>query len=164
MAYTKIKRSEVVSFLDTTPTTTASWAMIGVGVNAYGQDFNPQVTTEKWIINDNATSTLDSYQIQGAVSQKAYSGDDCFEYVNELRRTAGIGASAETHVLDIDVWDATTPGVYNATQYDCIIAITKYMAEEALVEYTIYYNGDPKLGTATISNGTPTFTETTASL
>ena len=43
---------------------------------------------------------------------------------------------------------------------DCIIAITNYMGEDASIEYSIYYNGDPKEGTVTLdSEGKPTFAE-----
>lgn len=158
----KVTREQIASYLDTTPATTPTWAIIGVGVTSYGQAYNPQITTEKWIINKNATSNLDSYQIQGDVSQKVYKDDPCFEYINELRRSAGIGSEVATHILDIDIYDEVSTGVYHATQYDCIVAITNYMAEDAVIEYSIYYNGDPTVGTATITDGTPSFTEGTS--
>lgn len=160
MAIEKITREQVVSYLNTTPSTTATWGLIGVGITSYGLAFNPQVTTEKWIINKNATSSLDSYQIQGEVSQKCYKGDPIFEFVNELRRTAGVGAKAETEILDIDTYDEITTNNYKATKYACTIAVTNYMSEEAVIEYSIYYNGDPAIGTVTLDpDGNPTFTE-----
>ena len=158
----KITREQVASYLDTTPSATATWAIIGVGVTSYGQSLNPQITTEKWIINKNATSTLDSFQIQGDVSQKCYKEDAVFEYINDLRRSAGIGSDVETNILDIDMWDEVSAGVYNATKYSCIVAVTSYMAEEAVIEYSVYYNGDPILGTVEITDGVPVFTETTS--
>lgn len=160
----KITREQVASYLDTTPATTSTWKIIGVGVTSYGQAYNPQITTEKWIINKNATSTLDSFQIQGDVSQKCYKDDAVFEYVNDLRRTAGIGSSVESHILDIDMWDEVTDGVYSATKYNCMIAVTSYMAEEAVIEYSIYYNGDPIIGTVVITDGVPVFTASSTSL
>lgn len=157
----KITREQFVSYLNTTPKTeTEKWSLIGVGITGYGLAYNPQVTTEKWIINKNATSSVDSYQIQGEVSQKCYKGDPVFEFINELRRTAGIGSKSETQVLDIDTYDETTENNFKATKYNCTIAITNYMSEEAVIEYSIYYNGDPVLGTVTLdTQGKPTFTE-----
>lgn len=161
----KITREQVASYLDTTPSNPSLWGLIGVGVTTYGLAFNPQVTTEKWIIDRNATSNVDSYQIQGDVSQKCYKGDAIFEYINGLRRSAEIGSGAISRVLDVDMYDEVSDGVFNATQYDCTIAITNYMAEDAVIEYTIYYNGDAKLGTVSLDGeGVPTFTETPASL
>lgn len=155
----KITREQVATYLNTTPLDTTSWELVGVGITSFGQAYNPQITTEKWITKKNATSDLNSYQIQGEISQKCYTGDAIFEYINDLRRNASIGSDVETEILDIDMWDEVTDGVYNATKNDCIIAITKYMAEEAVIEYSIYYNGDPTLGTVTITDGVPVFTE-----
>lgn len=162
MSYTKVTRDEIASYLDTTPSSTATWAIIGIGITGFGQSYNPQVSTEKWIVNKNSTSSVDSYQIQGDASQKIYKGDACFEYINELRRTAGIGSSVETHILDIDIYDTVSAGVYKATEYDCVIAITKYNDENAVIEYSIYYNGDPILGTVTFIDEVPTFTTSTS--
>lgn len=156
----KVKREQVYTYLNTTPSTTETWKLLGQGITAYGIDFNPQVTTEKYIINANATSTLDSNQKQGSVSQKAFKGDPCFEFVNGLRDKTG--SDVETTILDIDTWDEASAGVYNAKKSSIMIAVTKYMSEEGIIEYTIYYNGDPEEGTVTIVGGEPTFTSGTS--
>ena len=155
----KIKRSQFVSFMDTTPSATnPTWKIIGVGVQDYGIDFGPQVDTEKWIIEDNARTDHKSNQKQGSVSQKCYKGDAVFEFVNEGRDQLNY----KSHVLDIDRWNGngtTYPAKYN----DIIITITKYMGEEATIEYDMYYDGDAKVGTVTFDeNGVPTFQETTS--
>jgi hypothetical protein len=157
----KITREQFVTYLNTTPTEDSeTWSLVGVGVTSYGIAFNPQVTTEKWIINKAATSSLDSYQRQGDVSQKCYKGDPIFEYVNELRRTCGIGAEVQSQVLDIDRYDSTSDSKYKATKSDVIVVITNYMAEDAVIEYSIYYNGDPTQGTVTFADEKPTFVAT----
>jgi hypothetical protein len=157
----KITREQFVTYLNTTPKEDAEkWSLVGVGVTSYGIAYNPQVTTEKWIINKSATSSLDSYQRQGDVSQKCYKGDPIFEYVNKLRRTCGIGADVQTQVLDIDRYDSTSDNKYKATKCDVIVTITNYMAEDAVIEYSIYYNGDPTQGTVTFADETPTFVAT----
>ena len=154
----KITREQFVTYLNTTPSAEETWALLGVGITGYGISYNPQVTTEKWIIHKSATSSLDSYQKQGDVSQKCYKGDPVFEYINEIRRNSDIGAKVQTQVLDIDRYDSTVEGTYNATKSEVIIAITNYMAEDAVIEYTIYYNGDPVVGTVTFADEKPTFT------
>ena len=35
----KIKRSQFLTFIDTTPSTTATWAVLGVGVNEYATSY-----------------------------------------------------------------------------------------------------------------------------
>lgn len=152
----KIKRSQFLSYLNTTPSgSTASWKILGIGITDYGIDFNPQVDTEKWIIEDNARTDHSSNQKQGSVTQKCYKGDDVFEFVY-----AGMDKlNYKSQVLDIDTWNGTG-GSYPAKVSDVIITITSYMGENAEIEYDIYYDGDATEGTVTIADGVPTFTPT----
>lgn len=161
--YKKVSREQIATYLDTTPESSYTWKIVGVGITDYGQDFNPQTTTEKWIINKNATTTLDSFQIQADASQTCYYGDDVYDYVNNLRRTAGVGSKVVSHVLDIDLYDSTGSGAgttYAATLYECAVIVRSYAkGETPKIEYTVHYNGDPKIGTVQFNDGVPTFTE-----
>lgn len=163
MAYKKVTREQIATYLNTTPgESSEKWSIVGVGITDYGQSFNPQIETEKWIINKNATSSLESYQIQGDVSQKCYFGDPVYDFVNNLRRTRAIGSQVETQILDVDTYDATgedTAKKYKAQKNDCMIAVTSYgTGETPVIEYSIYYNGDPVVGTVSIADTKPVFT------
>ena len=155
----KITREQIATFLDVTPNGEHTFEKVGIGITSMGQEYNPQKTTEKWIIHKNATTSTDSYQIAAPVSQKCYKGDPVFEFVNNIRRNAKLGYACNSFVLDVDMWDADEDGAYAATLYECNIAITKYNDENAVIEYDIDYNGDPKVGKVTIENGKPTFVE-----
>lgn len=100
--------------------------------------------------------------MQGDVSQKCYFGDPVYDFVNNLRRTRAIGSQVETQILDVDIYDATgedTAKKYKATKNDCMIAVTSYgTGETPVIEYSIYYNGDPVVGTVSIANTKPVFT------
>ena len=153
----KVDRSQFLTYLDTTPSANSEkWAVLGVGVTDYGISFNPQVDTEKWIIEDNARTDHSSNQKQGSVSQKIYKGDECFEFVY-----GGIDKlNYKTHILDVDRWNGTGNS-YPAKKSDGIITITQYMNEDAVIEYDLYYDGDAIEGTVTFdSDGVPTFTPT----
>ena len=154
----KIKRSQFLTFLDTTPSgTSKTWAIVGVGVDEYATAYNPQVDTEKWIIEDNARNDHTSNQKQGSVKQKCYKNDPTFEFVANGRDKLNY----KTHILDIDTWNGTGTGssaTYPAKMSDGLVAITSYSGEE--IEYDLYYDGDPTEGTVTITDGVPTFTPT----
>ena len=78
---TKVNRSQFLTYLDTTPASTnPTWKILGVGITDYSISFNPQVDTEKWIIEDNARNDHTSNQKQSSVEQKIYKGDPCFEF------------------------------------------------------------------------------------
>lgn len=155
----KIERSQFLTFLDTTPNAlTRSYAVLGIGITDYGIDYNPNVDTEKWIIEKNARVDHTSNQKQGSVTQRAYKNDPCFEFVQAGRDKLNY----KTKILDIDVWNGTN-GTYPATLSDGKIVVTSYMGENAEIEFDLYYDGDVVEGTATISDsGVPTFTPSTS--
>lgn len=156
---TKIDRDQFLTYLDTTPTeTNMTFAVLGVGITDYGIAYNPQIDSEKWIIEKNARQIHSSNQKQGSVSQQIYKGDPCFEFVAKGRDVLNY----KTHILDIDRWNGTgsgTSAVYPAKLSDGIIGITQFMNEDAVIEYDLYYDGDPVVGTVSFdSAGVPTFT------
>ena len=149
----KIERSKFLTFLDTTPSSSYTWKALGVGVTDFGIDYNPQVDTEKWIIEDNARVDHSSNEKSGSVTQTAYKNDPVFEFVNGARDKLNY----KTHILDIDMWNGNGT-TYPATLSDGKIVVTTYMGEKGQIEYDIHYEGDPTPGTVTITDGVPTFT------
>lgn len=147
----KNKRSQYQKFLDITPNSTATWKVIGIGITEANVEYNPQVDTEKWIIEDTARSDHSSNQKQISVTQKCYKGDAEFEYINSCRDKL----NCTSKILEVDTWNGTA-GSYPAKLSDCLITVTSYSGEQ--IEYTIYFNGDPVEGTCAIADGVPTFT------
>lgn len=153
----KMKRSEFVTYLDTTPSAeTHDFKILGVGITSYAISYNPQITTEKWIIEDNARNTHDSNQKQSSVSQSIYVDDPCYQFVK-----AGLDKlNYRTNILDIDRTDEVSDGVYKAKLSSGIVAITSYMGENATIEYDLYYDGDATEGTVEFQDGKPVFSAT----
>jgi hypothetical protein len=155
---TKINRSEILSFLDTTPAGgSRTWGILGVGITDYALSYNPQVDTEKWVVEDNARNDHTSNQKQGSVTQKCYKGDPVFEFVNAGRDKLNY----TTTILDVDTWNGNGT-TYPAKTSNVTITVTSYGGENAEIEYDIYYNGDATEGTVTISDGVPTFSPNTS--
>lgn len=151
----KVNRSQFLTYLDTTPDSEPTWAILGVGINNYSISYNPNVDSEKWIIEDNARNDHTSNQKQGSVEQKIYKGDPCFEFIAEGRDKLNY----VTHVLDIDRWNGKE-GKYPAKMSDALITITESLGEDAVINYDLYYNGNPIEGSVTFAGNVPTFTPT----
>lgn len=132
----KIKRSQFLTFINTTPDSTATWKILGVGVNEYAVAYNPQVDTEKWIVEDNARNDHTSNQKQGSVTQKCYKNDPEFEFIANGRDQLNY----KTQVLDVDTWSGNV-GSYAGKLNNAIITVTSYSGEQ--IEFDIYYDGDP---------------------
>ena len=148
----KLKTSQYLRFIDTTPSSTPTWVVMGIGVEEASTSFNPNIERIKWIIEDSSRSDHTSNDKQSSITQKAYKNDPCFEFVNDGRDKLNY----KTRILEIDTWNETSTGNYAAKMSDGLISITDYSGEE--ISYDLYFDGDPIEGTCTIADGTPTFT------
>lgn len=149
----KIKDMQYQRFVDVTPTAqTPTWKILGIGVSdSLSTEYNPQVDTEKWIIEDTSRNEHTSNQKQSSVTQKCYKGDPEFEFINQGRDKINY----VTKILEIDTWNGNGTN-YPAKLSDALITVTSYSGSE--IGYDLYFNGDPKEGTASITSGVPTFT------
>ena len=159
---TLIKRSQIQAFLNVSKeSATESFKIIGNYMPTGAYDYNPQTTTETYIVNDNATSTLDSYQIAFDGEMKCAKGDAVFDYIDDLRYNVAVGDDAVSEVVLVDTWNTKTTGSYRAEKFNCTISINSYGGDggqNPTISFNIGINGDPIKGTATIQEGTCTFT------
>lgn len=157
----KIKRSLFATFINTTPGDgTPTWAKMGKGITSQKISYNPTVTTEQYIDEDNAYSSVDSYAPSLDGTQTCYKGEPVFEYIEALRQKRAVGTDLETEVLFVYLYDGTE-NAYKAEKNACVIQLGDYGGDgggSVQLTYTIGLNGDPEQGTATISNSTVTFT------
>jgi len=161
----KLNRDDWVEFLNTKPNeTTPSWAIIGVGTADKSNEYNAEVSEEKWIIEKNKRKEIDSYGVTSGVEQTAYKNDPVFEFIDDIRYRLATGAKAKTTLLEIDkyhVTDETTAPKYRARLWNVAIEISSNGGDTAKINYNIHYTGDPKFGTVTFADGKPNFTEET---
>lgn len=158
MSQAKVKRSQIATFLNTGTGQSPVWSLIGTGVTGQTIGYNPQATTEQYIHEDSATTSVDSYQVNIPTPQTAYAGDPVFDYVDDLRQRRAIGADAETDVLIVYLY---TQSPYKAEKCRATIQIDDFGGEggaPVVLNYTINLNGDPELGTAVVTDGKPVFT------
>lgn len=163
----KIKRSEFATFLNTTPSSTATYSRMGKGITGQTVSYNPTVNTEQYINEDSATSSVDAYAPSINTPQTCYAGDAVFDFIDGLRKERAVGSAAETDILLVYIYDSTTSSsttVYAAEKCNCTISIEEFGGDAGnpmSITYTLNLNGDPVLGTATITSGTVTFTAAT---
>lgn len=159
---TLIKRSQIQAFLNTAgKSESATYTIVGNYMPSGSYDYNPQSTTETYIVNDNATTTLDSYQIAFDGEMKCAKGDAVFDYIDSLRYNVAVGDDAVSEVVLVDTYETKTSGQYRAQKFACTVSISSFGGDggqTATISFNIGINGDPVQGTATISAGTCTFT------
>lgn len=157
----KIKRSLFATFINTTPGDgAATWAKMGKGITSQKISYNPTVTTEQYIDEDNAYSSVDSYAPSLDGQQTCYKGEPVFEYIEGLRQKRAVGTDLETEVLFVYLYDGEG-NAYKAEKNACVIQLGDYGGDgggSVQMTYTIGLNGSPVQGTATVENSTVTFT------
>ena len=157
----KIKRSLFATFINTTPGKgEATWSKMGKGITAQTVSYNPNVTTEQYIDEDNAYSSVDSYAPSFDGEQTCYKGEPVFEYIDGLRKNRAVGADLETEVLFVYLYDGDGNS-YKAEKNACVVQLGEFGGEgggSVQLTYTIGLNGDPVQGSATIADATVTFT------
>ncbi len=161
MAGTKVKRSKLAIFLDTSGgEETAEWALIGDGVTEQTIAYNPQTSDEVYIHQDSGTTDVESYKPNIPTPMTAIKGDPVFDYVDGLRKARAIGADARTKICIVYLYDTETTGAYPAEQNDCSIQIDDFGGaggESATINFTINLIGDAVVGT--FNPTTKSFTE-----
>lgn len=154
---TKIKSSQVKTFLNTTPSTTATYSLIGDGVPSLETDYAPNVTTETYVHEDNASTSVDSYAPKISVESTAKLGDAAFSFIDTLRKTRAVQGDAETDIVDVWLYETPTSGAYPAEKQPVAIQIDSMAREGGVpvkIKYTINYVGDPIPGTFNPTTGT----------
>lgn len=151
----KMKRSEFVTYLDTTPDATAStFALLGIGIIDFSIAYNPNIDSEKWIFEDNARHIHNNNEKQGSVSQSIYKDDPCYEFIYKGKENL----NNKTKILDINRAKEVSEGKFEATLSDGLYAVTSFMGENATIEYDLYYEGDVVKGSVEFDEtGKPTF-------
>ncbi len=162
-----VERYKKLAFLNITPVkgenTSYDWAIVGRGIEELEVTYNAQKKTTKYIIDKNATTRINGYQPSIDAEQIAYFGDECFDFVDDIRYNMKTGDEATTQILLVDKYKEVSEGNFRAQVFDCTISINSDGGpadDDSKVNYTIDINGDPINGTVAIANGVPTFTKT----
>ena len=84
MPTTKITRPKVLTYLNTTPSSTATYGLLGLGVTTGQISMNANVTTEQYIHQETAYNSIDSYAPNLPITQTAYKGDAVYDFIFDL--------------------------------------------------------------------------------
>ena len=154
----KIKRSQFQKFLDTTPSSTPTWSLIGDGVTTGTVNYNPEVTTEAYIHQDSATTTLERYAPTLPIEAQCVQGDAVFDFIDGLRQARAVGSDADTDMLMVYLYETpVSTDQYPAELQPVTIQIDSFGGDGATtnrINYTIGFRGDPTSGLYDVGAGT----------
>lgn len=159
----KVKRSDFATFLNIGGTT-ENWARMGKGITSQQISYNPQTTSETFIHEDSATTTVDSYAPTMNTPQTAYKGDPVFDFVDDLRQRRAVGADCETDLLLVYLYDSNGSSTFAAEKQKVAIQVDDFGGDGGasnVINYTLNFVGESVQGTCSIASGKATFTAAT---
>lgn len=145
----QIKRSQVATFINTTPDAVATYELLGLGVTDAQIAYNPKTTEEHYIHQDSATIMTDGYAPNIPVESSAYVEDAVFVFIDELRKARAVLGDAETDIVNVWLYETPTLTEYPAEQQPVSIQIDDFGGAGGVatkINFTINYIGDPVRG------------------
>jgi hypothetical protein len=145
----KVKRSQIATYVNTTPSTTATYALLGVGVTTGKINMNPKTTEETYIHEDTANISLDSYAPTLPVEMTVHDDDDVFEFIDDLRINRAVLDDAETDIVNVFLYQSSTTGGYPAEKQSVSVQIDDFGGDggtPAKINFTFNYLGDAVSG------------------
>ena len=156
----KIKSSKIAAFMNTTPAdTAATWSRFGKGISSFPISYGAKSTTETYIDDDNATTTVDGYEISADTEQVAMKGEPIFDYVDGIRNGLKVGSECETEVILVNIYNLTTSSssaTGTGQKFGATIIITDMEikgGEIAKIKYKVALNGTPSDVSVSITAG-----------
>jgi hypothetical protein len=146
---TKIKRSEVQTFVNTTPLSTATYELLGDGVVSGKINYNPKTSEETYIHQDSATISLESYAPTLPIEATAKFGDPAFTFIDALRVARAVLDDAETDIVNVWMYSGGGPTNYVAEKQSVSIQIDDFGGEggvAAKMNFTLNFIGPPIAG------------------
>lgn len=148
----KIKRSEILTYIDTTGS--EGYELLGVGVINGTISYNPNVLTETYIHEDSASISVESYAPNMPVEITMDDTDLVCEYLDGLRKARAVLSDCETTIVNVWNYESGGPTAAPAEQQAVSIQIDSVGGEGGTavkLAVTINYQGDPVVGTFNIS-------------
>ena len=145
----KVKRSQVMTFLNTGTLVSPVWSLIGPGVASAKIAYNPKTESVTYINDDNASVSVESYAPALPVEMIANNGDAVFEFIDNLRKTRATLSDAETEICNVWYYETPAGGYYPAEKQLVAISTEDIGGDggvSAKVNYTISFLGDPTAG------------------
>lgn len=166
MSVEKIKSSKIAAFMDVTPSgDSRSYKRFGKGISSFPISYGAKSTSETYIDEDNATTSVDGYEVSVDTEQVAMKGEPIFDYVDSIRNGLLTGSDCETTVVLVNVYKMTIAsgsGSGTGQKFGATITVTDFEiigGDIAKIKYKVSLNGNPSDVTVSIANGVFTITD-----
>lgn len=164
----KLTRGRYIVYIDANfGVGSPSWFKIGKSLTSLSVDLNPDVSTERNIL-DEVTATDNGYTPQTSIDPYHANPDDSiYEKILDIAMNRKTGDDCKTTIMEVVVEDDAAES-HSAWTEDILVKPTSTGGDTAgfAIPFDVYFDGNRKQGTVEYSNedyktGTPTFTSDT---
>jgi hypothetical protein len=153
---TKVKRSQIATFVNVSSTTGASYKLLGIGIPSADVNMNPKITEETYINEDTATKTVDSYAPEMPVEMTAIAGEPVFDYIDNLRKNRAVLDAAITDIVNVNYYESSNTSGYPAEKQSVAVSVDKGPGGDggspAKISFTFHYVGNGSSGRFNVSS------------
>ena len=161
MAESKIKKNNVVPFIDTSETVnsetwTPTWKRIDKST-IFDLAFNPQSESMDYINQESAVEEISGYQPELPQEIALYRGNTIYDFVEKLCIDLPIGDNVKVPFML--AWPPAEDSTIRAWQVrECRLLLSNYNSVDGKMTFTLKLGGTIEKGKVTGAAGQPTFT------
>lgn len=137
------------------------WVLLGDGITALTEEFNPESETKQYINQSNGTTTLKSYTPSIPI-EREYISDELQRWIDEKVKLLPTGSKAISEYVRINLLDTPVDGAYPAVKRKCTYQFDSIGGDAGsplVNSMTLGGAGDGVQGTFTVEEGAEVFTE-----
>lgn len=137
------------------------WVLLGDGITALKEEFNPESETKQYINQSNGTTTLKSYTPSISV-EREYISDELQRWIDEKVKILPTGSKAISEYVRLNLMDTPVDGAYPAVKRKCTYQFDSVGGDagaELISAMTLGGVGDGVQGTFDVTEGSEVFTE-----
>lgn len=145
----RIKRSQIKTFLNTGTVLSPTWVLIATGVTSGKITYSPKTTEETDIGSESAAISVDSYAPTLPLEGTAMKGDGAFDFIDTIRKARSVAGDAETEIVNVWAYKTGAAGAYYAEKQSVSIQVDDFGGDggqPAKINYTINFLGAPSKG------------------
>ena len=157
----KLERKAFATYIDASfGSGAASWFLIGKDIEEMSVELNPDTETVKNILGE--TSVRDNGYEPSMTADPYYANpdDSIYPKLKEIALNRLKGDGCKTKILEVII-NPSDSGSHEAYTEDVIIKPQSYGGDTSgfAIPFDVLFDGNRKKGTATISEGVPSFSE-----
>ena len=150
MTANKINRNLFATYINTTPDSTATYALLGIGIVGASIQYNPETIQETYIHQTSGSTEVESYRPTFPLEITMHTDDDAIDYLETLRKARATLADAKTDIVNVWLFeDESLYDGYPAELQDVSIQVEEFGGEggkSVKGAFTVNYIGDPTAG------------------